>query len=217
MDDIIEIEQKQEILNRMRRRINSSSMLQSSALLGNSIILLLDVSGSMSGRKIDDAKEALIHFLSNINLSESEVGLISFGDNVQTFNLSRNLKYLRTSIKSFSADGYTPMKEAITSTQEVLKGKTNPVMVIATDGEPTDASKESILNYAALLKNRGIRIIVIGIGDDIDVNFLRRLATSANDYHFAKVSFELKKIYKQVADTLALPPSNKKEPGLPKQ
>lgn len=217
MDEIVAMEQKQEVLNRMRRRIGSAALMNSSMLSGNSIVLLLDVSGSMVGRKIDDAKDALIHFLSNINLSESEVGLVTFGEIVKTFKLSRNLKYLHASINGFSADGRTPMKEALNSAHLVLQGKSNPVMVIATDGEPTDASKESILDYAVILKNRGIRIIVIGIGDDIDVNFLRRLATSVNDYHFAKVSFELKQIYKQVANTLALPPSNKKERQLPKK
>jgi len=78
-------------------------------------------------------------------------------------------------------------------------------MVIATDGQPTDTSEEDILEYANPIKKRGVWIITIGIGKDVNEDFLKKLASSPEDYHFAKASFELKNIYKEVANVLALP------------
>ena len=63
----IDIRQKQkEVLDSIRNR--SVSIAYSK----HAIALLLDTSGSMSGMKIEDAKEALIHFLGSINLVEKE-------------------------------------------------------------------------------------------------------------------------------------------------
>ena len=197
----IEIRQKQrEVLERIRER---SAYIDYSKY---SIVLLLDISGSMAGVKIKDAKEALFHFLRSINLPGNEVGLVAFGERIKTCELSQDRIYLETRIKTFEADGETPMMKAIKAAYEnLLKRKANPVMVIATDGQPTDAPEEEILEYATSIKKKGAWIITIGIGKDVNENFLKGLASSSEDYHFAKASFELKKIYKKVADALALP------------
>ena len=211
MSEMTEIMRKQrEVLDRLRKR---------SMYVGYSkysIVLLLDVSGSMSGVKIEDAKEAIIHFLRGVNLAENEVGLVAFGligfrqkptaRRIAVSELSRDYVHLEAKVRSFEAAGDTPMMIAIKAAYEkLLKEKLGPVMVIATDGQPTDASEEEILEYAYPIKREGVRIITIGIGGDVNQNFLGALASSAEDYHFAKASFELKKIYKEVADILALP------------
>lgn len=201
MKNNIDIRQKQkEVLDSIRKR--SVSIAHSK----HAIALLLDVSGSMYGMKIEDAKEALIHFLVSISLVENEVGLVAFGDIITTSEMSQNLNYLETKIKNFEASGETPMMRAIKVTYEkLLEKKASPVMVIATDGQPTDTSEEDILEYANPINKRGVWIITIGIGKDVNKDFLKKLASSPADYHFAKASFELKNIYKEVANVLALP------------
>lgn len=197
----IEIRQKRkDALERIRRR---SAYI---AYSKNSIVLLLDISASMYGKKIKDAKEALVHFLKSINLTENEVGLVAFGERIRMSKMSQDHIHLETKINSFGADGGTPIRNAIkTAYEDILKEKTSPVMVIATDGQPTDSSEEELLEYAIPIKRRGVRIITIGIGEDVNDKFLKRLASSREDYHFAKASFELKKIYEKVAEALALP------------
>lgn len=195
-----EIRQRQkEILDRIRR---STSMVYSKY----AIVLLLDTSASMSGMKIRDAREALVHFLKSVNPDENEVGVVAFGGKVITNKLSQDRTYLEGEIKRFEASGDTPMMNAIKTTYEnLLKNKLNPIMVIATDGQPTDSSEGEILEYVIPIKERGVRIITIGIGKDVNENFLKGLASTAEDYHFAKAGFELKKIYKEIADVIALP------------
>jgi len=198
----MEIRQKQkEVLERIRKM---SAYIECSEY---TIVLLLDISGSMSGEKIKDAKEAIIHFLRRTNHTVNEVGLVTFGRLVTPYDFTHDQNRLEAKIKSFEAGGDTPMMKAIMiAFESFLKKKANkPVMIIATDGQPTDAPEEVILEYASSIKGKGVRLITIGIGEDVYENFLKRLASSPEDYHIAKASFELKKIYKEVADMLALP------------
>lgn len=176
-------------------------------LLSYSIALLLDTSGSMSGEKIEDAKEALVSFLQTVNLAENEVALVTVGEQVTWMSgLTQNNSYLEKEINALEAGGGTPIMQAIKAAhEEVLKkGKAKPVMVFATDGMPTDSSEEEILEYATPIKRGGTRIITIGIGEDVNEEFLKRLASSPEDYHFAKASFELKEIYKKVVSGLVI-------------
>ncbi len=175
--------------------------------LSYSIALLLDTSGSMWGEKIQDAKEALHAFLETLDLDENEVALVNFGDEVTaTDGLTQESNYIKKKIGALEANGGTPMMQAIKiAHEEVLKkGGAKPVMVIATDGIPTDSSEEEILDYAAPIKESGTWIITIGIGEDVNKEFLKRLASSPKDYHFAKESFKLKEIYKKVVSGLVI-------------
>ena len=176
-------------------------------ILNHSITLLLDTSVSMSGEKIEDAREALGSFLKTVNLAENEVSLVTFGGQITWMDgLTQNSKYIQKEIDALEAEGGTPMMQAIRIAHEdvLKKARAHPVMVIATDGQPTDDSEEEILDYATSVKKNGTWIITIGIGDDVNNDFLRKLASSSDDYHFAKASFELKKIYKKVVSGLAI-------------
>lgn len=171
-----------------------------------SLSLLIDTSGSMYGEKINHAKNALISFLNRVNLTKNEVGIIEFGDNVRIIHkLSHNYKILCKSINKLRADGTTPLLEALILGYEnmLMKSKGAPVFVIATDGHP-DESKEKILEYASKIKEKEVRIITIGIGNDVDNKFLKKLASFDKDYHFAQESFELESIYKTIATGLAI-------------
>lgn len=172
-----------------------------------SIVLMLDTSGSMSGKKIDDASEAIISFLEKVNLEKNEVALVTFGSQIiWTDGLTQNGEYIKKEIKDIAliSDGGTPMMEAIrTACDKVLpKRRAKGVIVLATDGFPTDSPEEEILRYVTPIKKDGVRIITIGIGDDGNKEFLKKLATCPDDYYFAKVSFELRRVYKEVASEL---------------
>lgn len=200
-----EIERKRnEILSEMKNKFLSKSF----AIY--SIALLLDTSGSMFGNKIEDAKKALIHFIEDINLDKSEVVVVSFGGEVKISDLSNNYLYLKKYIESFSANGDTLMFGAIKNTYEqCLKRKLNSTMVLATDGAPTDGAKEEILKYAKMMKSKGVRIITIAIGEDADREFLKKISSSISDNYFAKKSEDIKQIFDNIKDSLALP--SKKE------
>lgn len=175
--------------------------------LSYSIALLLDASGSMEGEKLEDAKEAVTSFVDTVDLTQNEVALITFGVDVTCPDgLTQDSSTLRAATRGLEADGGTPMMQAIRmANEDVLpKGAAKPIMVIATDGVPTDSSEENILAYAHPVKQAGTWIITIGIGDNVNEEFLKKLASSPEDYHFAKASFQLKDIYKGVVSGLVI-------------
>jgi uncharacterized protein YegL len=175
------------------------------------IVLLVDISSSMDGLKLKDAQKSLLNFLEKINEFEYAIKLVTFGNVVEHTILGVNKIDLESKIKSLEADGSTPLLEALQRANGFLTNQTNPVIVLVTDGQPTDASENEIIGYATLMKTKDIRMIVIGVGEDVNQNFLKKLASSNSDYHFAKESLELKKIYEEVAETLSLPPSRENE------
>lgn len=86
-------------------------------------------------------------------------------------------------------------------------------MIIATDGEPStynngfidfNHAKEEILDYIMPLKNNGMRFITIGIGNDIDEDFLMKVASSKNDYYHSEDSIHLNHIYQKIVGGLRL-------------
>jgi len=172
---------------------------------GYSIALLIDTSGSMSGQKIDDARKAALTFLDNIQATDSRVALISFGHKTGVIRpLGAIDDGLRKAVEALYTGNGTPMQQAIVEAdaKALRMAEHNRVMIIATDGQPNEP-KPGIVQLAERIKDRGSRIITIGIGRDVDEDFLRKLASSPDDYHFAEGSFQLGEIYQEIAHGLA--------------
>ena len=177
---------------------------------GYNIALLVDVSGSMRGKKIKDAKEAIVDFLERVNLEREKVIIIFFGEKITKTKLTQDKDYLIKKLNHFQARGFTPIMPAMQKAWDVLKKETKPsLLVLATDGGPTAKNGHpnkgltaKTLNYGIELKNKGVRIVAIGIGKDSHVDFLKKLSSSPKDYFFASSSDKLKIKYKEVAKSI---------------
>jgi uncharacterized protein with von Willebrand factor type A (vWA) domain len=174
------------------------------------IVLLLDVSNSMAGEKIREARASILAFVSRVDPATSEVVLAPFSDEVtvRTLDLGDPHGVTETVNRLETAGGtalYTSLQDVY---ERVLREKEhqNRTIVLATDGEPTDAPKQDIERYAARLRTRGVRIVTIAIGADCDTRFLSKLASSERDVHRADTGNDLKPVYEQIADQLGLPP-----------
>lgn len=124
-------------------------------------ILLYDQSGSMGGEKMDMGKEAVLHLMSR----RPSLRCFLFGSSVNEVTIE-DVEYAQ-------AQGSTHMYEALCKAWEAHPDK----IVLATDGEPTDASKSEIIREAA--EHEGIPICTLGIGTgdgDFDEEFLQELA-----------------------------------------
>lgn len=172
-----------------------------------SISLCMDASGSMRGEKIDQAKKALCSFVDEVDLTQNEAGLVVFGPRGRAsmaHHLTRSVGQLKRSINRFAVRNTTPFLGALKVASRMLKGcYGRPVIVIASDGHPTDASNSNILRYGKELKNEGIHIITIAIGSKADRKFLTKLASSPEDAHISRVK-ELPKTYRQIASKLTV-------------
>ena len=148
------------------------------------IMLLMDVSASMAGEPLFQAQSAAREFLDKCDFTRTEVGLVSFSDQVvlQT-EATDNARKVRAALDRLEADGTTDLGGAI----ELARHRLNRLdrlryMVILTDGYP-DAPEATVLE-AVRARGDGIEIVAIGTGA-ADLAYLQRLASTEAGSIFA--------------------------------
>lgn len=159
------------------------------------VFILLDVSGSMNGEKIETVNVALKEMINRFKKIENPKGiielcLITFGGN--QVNIIKPLSKI-TDQDSYvlTATGNTPMGMAFEKVVGIIEDKDvvssrayTPTIVLISDGNPTDynatgKSVEEIMSWDALSKiHSGTRSskatkLAMGIGNDVDVNILK--------------------------------------------
>ena len=159
------------------------------------VFILLDVSGSMKGEKIETVNVALKEMINSFKKIENPKGiielcLITFGGS--QVNVIKELSQLKDSDEyTLTANGNTPMGMAFEKVAEMIEDKNvvssrayTPTIVLISDGNPTDynpagKSIEEIMAWESLMKiHSGIRCskatkLAMGIGGDVDTNILK--------------------------------------------
>ena len=148
------------------------------------IFLLIDVSASMGGEPLEEAQSAALEFLDKCDFTRTEVGLISFNDEVvlQT-EATDNARKVRAAIDRLESDGTTDLGGAL----ELARHRLNRLdrlryIVLLTDGYP-DAAEAAVLE-AIRARNEGIEVVAIGTGD-ADLDYLKRLSSTEAGSIFA--------------------------------
>lgn len=159
------------------------------------VFILLDVSGSMSGEKIETVNVALKEMINSFKKIENPKGIIelclmTFGNN--QVNIIKPLSKINDQDSYIlTASGNTPMGMAFEKVAEMIEDKDvvssrayTPTIVLISDGNPTDynasgKSVEDIMTWESLDKiNSGTRSskatkLAMGIGNDVDINILK--------------------------------------------
>lgn len=188
------------------------------------VVLSLDRSGSMSAlgenppQPLTDVKNAGIFFLSQLEANDL-ASVVSFATEAATSSetfLTSNFAELEKAINSISilkgSVQQTNITDALTvSYAELLSTRHRPlvqgVVVLLTDGVATLPQKKddpkypesSALAIGDTVKAGGIRIFTIGLGKEVNTEFLQNLASSKEDYYFAPTTAELRTIYSTIA------------------
>ena len=165
------------------------------------IMLMIDVSGSMSGTPIVEARRAAKGFVSEFNLNKVSISIISFADRLQYHcRHENNSLRLERAIQSIDVDGsvgYGNDMCPIGSESKNFTSNGAHVMVVLTDGYWSYQYVEE--QNAAKAKQRGIVIYGIGIGD-ADEDFLSRISSGRG----RKVDLsQLMQTFKEVASSIA--------------
>ena len=149
------------------------------------IYLLIDVSASMAGTPLVEAQLAARGFLDKCDFTTTEIGLISFSDEVTLqAEATDNVRKVQAALARLEPDGTTNLSDAI----EMARLKLNRLdrtryIVLLTDGYPDAA--ESAVEAAAKARGEGVEIVAIGMGD-ADLGYLRRLASTEEGSIFAR-------------------------------
>jgi len=150
------------------------------------VICVFDRSGSMSGKKIEQAREALKFILNNLkkgdrfNVVAYDSAVESFRDELQSFT-DQNRKEALGFVEGLYAGGGTNISGALETSLKMLSSDKRPAFVIfLTDGLPTiGETNEAKIVVAAKKHNQArVRLISFGVGFDVNSRLLDRLSRS---------------------------------------
>ncbi len=150
---------------------------------GRDTVLVLDVSGSMSGTPIDEMKKSAINFCNELLADEynNRVGLVLYDDYIDSVDLTNDLDVLIDYIEGISSGGTTNMQEALATAGNMLdtQGKADNIknIVVMADGLPnegetSDTGKMSQLSqYSSYLSDVAYANAVVNTAEDIMSNY----------------------------------------------
>jgi len=162
-------------------------------------VFVLDKSGSMSGNKIVQAKDALKFIYQNLN-SDDRFKLVTFDTNVESYNNGwleaspDNLLEVRDYITGIQAAGSTNFEGAIDMAFLNKPAEDRPMYIIfLSDGLPTVENTDTnwLTAHASDINSKiNARIFCFGVGDDVDYPFIDRLANENGGYTSSVAPFE---------------------------
>jgi len=150
------------------------------------LVAVLDVSGSMSGDKLDQAKTALVQLLGTLRAGD-RFRVVTFGSGVRRYaagwtdGSADNLPAAQEWVRRLDTDGGTNIAGALTEAfaEPPAEGRLG-VVVFLTDGMATvgETDPERIADQAE--RGRGpFRVFAFGIGYDVNTYLLDRLTERA--------------------------------------
>ena len=155
------------------------------------VLLVLDISGSMEGDKIKTARDSTAEFLQRLDAND-EVGVMVFSDFVTTFTEPTRagdvVEGLAERVRGLGADGstnlYGAVCEAVNQMQTLKDSSTENRLygiVLLSDGEDTVEQVTENQMFATCLPANpeadGIKIFPIAFGEDADTDVLSRIAS----------------------------------------
>jgi Ca-activated chloride channel family protein len=177
------------------------------------VTLVLDVSGSMSGKKIEQAREAGKQVLATLS-ARDRFRLIDFASDVRSFRdepvfaTRENIDAAERYLDRLRAEGSTNISGALEEALSVPADNGRlPLVLFVTDGEPTvgERNPEKIAEQAANERGRR-RIFTFGVGADLNVALLERLALEGRGTaHFVRPNESVERAVSIVASRLTSP------------
>jgi len=155
------------------------------------VFLVVDTSGSMSGSKMESARQALRAFVDSIRGDLERVGLIDFGTTVKRIvplaDLGENRRAIRQAVEELEVGGDTALLDAVSVAYRELQriGDTERInaVVVMTDGRE-NASETNLRELVWRIQDgnkRGVPIVIfcIAYGRDADRKTLSRIAEAS--------------------------------------
>lgn len=156
-----------------------------STIIPRDLVLVLDTSGSMDAVKMDQARKALKHCLSNLN-SGDRFAIVPFSTTVRKYRdslveaNSEQIDNAKKYVDGLKAGGGTAIQAALDAALELRsndEGRSFTV-VFFTDGQPTigEMKPERIVKNVSDKNSKNTRIFTFGVGDDVNAALLDQLA-----------------------------------------
>jgi len=166
------------------------------------LALLVDTSGSMEGRAIEDARAASLALLAALG-PEDRLSVVSFNSKAEVLLPSTKLadadmRELRGKIAAMKAEGTTDMADglrlALSQVQSHLDHEGVNRVVLLGDGVPNDDSQ--VLSQVASAASNGVSVTALGLGNDYDETLMGQIAqASGGRFHYVEDSTKVQSFF----------------------
>jgi len=187
--------------------VYAAQELWQSARKDVNLVMLLDVSGSMRGDKIDSMREAAIQFVEQMG-DDDYLTIIAFSDTLPVIVNHQQIGPARdqiiAAIDNLSAVGDTALYDAVGTGALIIDDTKSPdttnALIVLTDGQDTFSYRyvfdQALIELAA---GNDTTVFAIAYGDDADRDVLSQLAYGANGNFFLGDEASIAAIYEELS------------------
>ncbi|XP_048029063.1 inter-alpha-trypsin inhibitor heavy chain H3-like isoform X2 [Megalobrama amblycephala] len=179
------------------------------------VVFIIDQSGSMRGRKIDQTRLALLKILSDLD-EDDHFGLITFDSEIDTWKrellkaTKQNLENAKSFVKEIREGGNTNINAAVLAGVDMInrhpREGTASILILLTDGDPTSGETNIERIMANVKKAIGLKfpLYCLGFGHDVNFDFLTKMSlenggVARRIYEDSDADLQLQGFYDEVA------------------
>uniref|UniRef100_A0A8C4T2P3 Inter-alpha-trypsin inhibitor heavy chain H3 n=1 Tax=Erpetoichthys calabaricus TaxID=27687 RepID=A0A8C4T2P3_ERPCA len=189
------------------------------------VVFVIDRSGSMYGKKIQQTREALLKILQDVN-EEDSFGLITFDHSITPWK-NKLVKATPTMIaeakefvNTIRDSGATDINGAVLEGVKILRiakeerqvpERSVSIIILLTDGDPTTGvtNLEQIQSNVKTAIKEQFTLYCLGFGFDVNYNFLEKMAlenggVARRIYEDSDSALQLQDFYEEVASPLLM-------------
>lgn len=162
--------------------VNPQMQVQQQQIVAKDVILVLDTSGSMSGEKIAQARNAAKFVLNQLQPQDRfsvitfATGLISYAPG-KLSPASERAQAIRF-VETIAASGSTNINRALLEAVAIADKEHPTIVIFLTDGLPTvdETNTERIIENVRQNASSNVRLFTFGVGDDVNTLLLDSLS-----------------------------------------
>ncbi|XP_067243924.1 inter-alpha-trypsin inhibitor heavy chain H3-like isoform X2 [Chanodichthys erythropterus] len=182
------------------------------------VVFIIDKSGSMSGKKIEQTRLAMLRILSDL-AEDDHFGLITFNAYIQTWKpellkaTEGDVEEAKTFVKRITSGGSTDINAAVLKAVDMInkhhqEGSAS-ILILLTDGNPTTGETDLVKIQKNVKKaiDGKFPLYCLGFGFDVSFEFLEKLSLENNGvarriYEESDADQQLQGFYEEVATPL---------------
>ncbi len=174
-------------------------------------VLVLDNSSSMTGDKIEAARNAALAFLRAVDIGNDQVGVVVFSAEAEIISpLSGDGAALDAAIRGIEPGFGTRIGSGLEAARTVLAGperkpENTPMIILLTDGIQMD-DPDRPQDMAAEIRASRVELYIVGLGEDVDVSYLEQMAGDPDKLRLSPGPGDLAAIYEEIARLIPCAP-----------
>ncbi|CAC5406692.1 Inter-alpha-trypsin inhibitor heavy chain H3 [Mytilus coruscus] len=187
--------------------------------LPKDVMFVLDKSGSMTGRKIKQLKEAMKLIMQDMN-PKDRFNILFFDHSFDWLNKTEMLegtkvnfgkaeRFIENNMARGSTNINTAVIDGIKLLTKYLDTQRSTILMFLTDGVPTtgETRTDTILKNVRKSNEAKLPIFSLGFGNDVNFNFLKQMSLQNNGfarriYQDSDAALQIKGLYSEISSVL---------------